>query len=359
MTCVNAAGWLTRPGRGYLPRRLARGRTRHLRALGRSPIFPMTIRMPGASYRGALAPLTQWELTLREWIDRDVRALAHTIGERNLFRYDHLEAARYLIEQELKAAGYVVRQHAFQVHGQTCYNLDVQLTGARRPDEVVVIGAHYDSVQGSPGANDNASGVAAMLALARASVRSHPGRTIRFVGFVNEEPPYFQTSSMGSLVYARQCRARGDRIVAMLSLESIGYYSEQPGSQHYPFPFGLFYPSTADFIAFVGNVSSRGLVREAVRLFRSHTRHPSEGGAVPGFIPGVGWSDHWAFWRQRYPALMVTDTALFRDPLYHTGADRPDRLSYDRMARVVAGLQQVVAGLAAAPRASGGAEAAG
>ena len=184
--------------------------------------------------------------------------------------------------------------------------------------------------------------MAATLALARAFAGRHGERTLRLVFFVNEEPPHFQTASMGSWVHARRCRQRGEKVVAMLSLETIGYFSDEAGSQRYPAPFSLFYPSTGDFIAFVGNYASRRLVREVVGSFRRRARFPSEGGALPGFIPGIGWSDHWAFWQEGYPALMVTDTAPFRYPYYHSVYDTPDRLDYDRMARVVSGLEGVV-----------------
>ena len=150
---------------------------------------------------------------------------------------------------------------------------------------------------------------------------------------------------MGSLLYARACRECGDRIVAMLSLETIGYYSSLSGSQRYPFPFSLAYPSTGDFIAFVGDLGSRGLVRDSIDVFRQTTKFPSEGGALPGWIPGIGWSDHWSFWQAGYPGIMVSDTAPFRYPHYHTTRDTPDQLDYDRMARVVRGLDHVVASL--------------
>jgi hypothetical protein len=128
---------------------------------------------------------------------------------------------------------------------------------------------------------------------------------------------------MGSLVYARRSAAHREQIVAMLSLETIGYYSDLRGSQHYPFPFSLFYPDTGNFIGFVGNLPSRALLHRAVAAFRRHTSFPSEGAAAPSFITGVGWSDHWAFWEQGYSALMVTDTAPFRYPHYHTARTRP------------------------------------
>jgi Iap family predicted aminopeptidase len=206
----------------------------------------------------------------------------------------------------------------------------------------MVIGAHYDSPTDSPGANDNASGVAALLELARQFKTARPVRTVRFVAFVNEEPPFFQTDLMGSRVYAANARKRGEKIVAMLALETIGYYSDQAGSQHYPPPFNLFYPDTGNFIAFVGNIASRSLVHSSIKIFRESTRFPSEGLAAPGFIPGIGWSDQWAFWQEGYPGIMITDTAPFRYPQYHQREDTPDKLEYEQMARVVAGIGRVV-----------------
>ena len=164
---------------------------------------------------------------------------------------------------------------------------------------------------------------------------------------MNEEPPFFQTRQMGSLVYARACRERRENIAAMITPETIGYYSDQPGSQTFPIPLlKMMYPSTGNYITFVGDIGSAWLVRDCVRSFRSHTKFPSEGGAAPGSITGIGWSDHWSFWQAGYPGIMITDTAPFRYPYYHTPDDTPDKLDYDRLARVVAGLARVTSGLA-------------
>ena len=196
------------------------------------------------------------------------------------------------------------------------------------------------------GANDNASGVAALVEVARLLVAKPLARSVRFVAFVNEEAPFFYTLDMGSHRYARRAHERGDNITAMLSLETIGYYSDAPGSQHYPFPFSFFYPDTANFIGFVGNLSSRSLVRCSLDAFRQYTPFPSEGLASPGWITGISWSDHWSFWQAGYPAIMITDTALFRYAHYHAPTDTPDKLDYNRTARVVNGLSYVVEVLA-------------
>jgi Zn-dependent M28 family amino/carboxypeptidase len=276
--------------------------------------------------------------------------LAGQIGERNVFHHDRLVMAADYIRATLAGAGYEVRLQPYEVAGKICENIEAEVRGRERPDDIIVIGAHYDSVQGSPGANDNASGVAATLALARAFAEATPARTLRFVSFANEEPPLFQTEHMGSRVYAMRSRERGENIVLMLSLETIGYYSDEPGSQHLLFPLNLIYPSTGNFIAFVSNVENGFLVRQLVGSFRQQARFPSEGGALWDVIPGVGWSDHWAFWKEGYPAVMVTDTAPFRYPAYHSPADRPELVQYERMARVVSGLRAVIAEMANAPR---------
>jgi hypothetical protein len=302
------------------------------------------IRMPARNISTAAA-LDQSEVALRQELVADVQALAGDIGERNLNRYPQLLAAADFIEGSLARAGLTPRRDSFELRGKACHNLEVEIRGAR--PEILVVGAHYDSVYGCPGANDNASGVAALLALARRFAGKPTGRTLRFVAFVNEEPPYFQTEEMGSLVYAKRCRQRGDQIAGMISLETIGYFSDAPGSQKYPSPgLGLFYPNKGNFIGFAADMSSRALLRSAVSAFRKTERLPSQGAALPARIPGIGWSDHWAFWQCGYPAIMVTDTAPFRYSHYHEATDTPDKLEYDRFALVVSGMEKTIAELA-------------
>jgi dienelactone hydrolase len=231
------------------------------------------LRMPLESYRGPWVPLSPEETALRDALRRDVQVIAGEIGNRNWFVYPRLVEAAAWIAGSLGQTGYKVRRLGYEVRGKTCHNLEVEIPGRTCPEEIVVIGAHYDSVPGCPAANDNGSGVATLLALARAFADAEPERTIRFVAFVNEEPPFYRSSEMGSFVYARECRRRGDRVVAMLSLETIGYYRDERGSQMYPPPFSLFYPSEGNFIAFVGNVSTRA--GAAV------PRHVSPRGEVP------------------------------------------------------------------------------
>lgn len=303
------------------------------------------IKMPGSSHTGPLPPLTVEEIRLEVRLREHVAMLAGTIGERNTLHYPALQQSAGYIGGQLRKMGYAVREETYLADDRQVMNLEAELKGTRRPEEIVVIGAHYDSVPGSPGANDNASGVAAMLELARQFNDAKPGRTLRFVAFVNEEPPWFQTELMGSRVYAAGARKRGEKIVAMLSLETIGSYSDIPGSQNYPPPFNLLYPDTGNFIGFVSNLDSRSLLHHSVKAFRETTQFPSEGLAAPEFIVGIGWSDQWSFWQEGYSGVMVTDTAPFRYPHYHEATDTPDKPDYARMSRVVAGIGRVVEGL--------------
>ena len=309
-------------------------------------IWLLTVRMPGPAFTGRLAPLTPEQGVLRARLERHVQALAREIGVRSHDRYANVQRAASYIDSTLRSLGYAVVAQEFSAGGRTYHNLEATLAGTTLRHEVVVLGAHYDTAEDAPGADDNASGVAAVLELARAFAGTPQARTVRFVLFPNEEPPWFPTASMGSRHYAAGARARNDQIVAMLSIESIGYYDTEPGTQRYPFPLNLLYPDVGDFIGFVSNLESRGLLRRAIAAFRSHARFPTQGAAAPAWVPGVWWSDHWAFWREGYLAIMISDTAPYRNPFYHTPQDTPDKLDYARTARVVDGLAHVVRALA-------------
>lgn len=339
------------------PRRRRRLWKKVLLAVALSLVFVVGIGwrvmfyMPGESFSGILPPLAAAEpspangpkLSLRDELKRDVTKLATEIGPRNLRRPAKLIAAAGFVERELQSTGYAVARQTYQVEGVDCWNLIAEIKGTKRPTEVVLVGAHYDSYGATPGADDNASGTAALLALARRFAKSTPERTLRFVAFTNEEPPYFQTATMGSLVYARSCRKSNDNLTCILCLETIGYYSDQKNSQRYPRPLDMIYPSTGNFIGVIGNVASRPMVHRVVGSLRKHVEFPSQGGAVPDVLPGVGWSDHWSFWQEGYQAVMISDTALYRNPNYHKPTDTPDKLNFDHMARVVIGLEGVLA----------------
>jgi Zn-dependent M28 family amino/carboxypeptidase len=281
-------------------------------------LFYFVTAMPGSSHAGPLPPLSEEGRALAERLRRHVTELAR--NERN---FDLETPARY-IESSF---GSDAKSHYFESGGRKVRNIEF----SEKPFEIVV-GAHYDTVPGSPGADDNASAVAVLIELARMKL------PVRFVAFANEEMPYFLGPEMGSFVAAKALRTGGATVRAMFSLEMLGYYRDAPGSQKYPAPLGLFYPDRGDFIAFVGDLGARALVRHAIKSFRKNAQFPSEGVAAPGFIPGVTWSDHWSFRRHGYAAIMVTDTAFYRYPHYHLPSDTPDRLDYERMARVTLGL---------------------
>ena len=304
------------------------------------------IFMPGKSWSDQVPPLSAEEQLIHDNLKRHVVMLAQQIGERNVWNAQALLGASRYIRQTLENLGYQVRVQSFESAEMTVQNLEVELPGVRLPQEVIVFGAHYDSVLGTPGANDNASGIAALLEIARLMAGKKPARTLRLVAFANEEAPFFGSDEMGSQVYAKCASQRNEDIKAMVSLEMIGYYSDKQGSQRYPFPLSFFYPDTANFVGFVGNLSSWRLVRQALGAFRASTAFPSEGLAAPSWVTGVAWSDHWSFWQAGYPAIMITDTAFFRYEHYHRPTDTPDKLDYQSMARVTKGLVDVAIELA-------------
>ena len=286
------------------------------------------------------------EQALMRRLRMHVEQLAGKIGERNVFCPTALQAAASYIEHEWEQQGYAVKRLTYDVSGVHCLNLEVTRQGGARQHEILLIGAHYDTVAGCPGANDNTSGVSALLELSRLFAGVEPALTVRFVAFVNEEPPFFVTRQQGSMVYAEAARRRGDDIRLMASIETIGWYSSEPGSQRYPPLFNLFYPSRANFIGFVSNFRSRSAMRCLAAAFRANSGFPLETAATFSFVPGVSWSDHRSFWRQGYHAVMITDTAFYRYRHYHQPTDTPDKLAYPELARVTAGLYAAFSELA-------------
>lgn len=302
----------------------------------------------GPTQPGPPTPLDAPTQQLASRLEAHVTHLAKTIGERHIGRPGSLERSRAYIRQHLEAAGLEVRVETFRSYGVEVANLYAELRGTKTPQRVFVVGAHYDTVPDTPGADDNASGVAAMLEMARALSEAPLPITVRFVAFVNEEPPFFHDETMGSLVHARNSQTRGDELIGMWSLEMLGYYNDAEGSQGYPAGLGLMLPDRGDFIGFVSNLRSRSLLQQSIKAFERAGRIPAIGLSAPTWITGVDFSDHWSFWQIGVPALMVTDTAFMRNPHYHEPTDAPATLDYDRFARVVKGL------IAALPRAAGG-----
>ncbi len=283
---------------------------------------------------------------LEERLRTHVYRLARDIGERNVFRPRALQAAASYLEREWREQGYSVETLAYEVSSIRCANLEVTRRGGVRKGEILLIGAHYDSVIGSPGANDNTSGIAALLEISRMFTGIDPAMTVRFVAFVNEEPPFFRSMQQGSMVYGAAARRREDDIRLMASLETIGWYSDEPGSQSYPPLFGLFYPARANFLGIVSDFRSRTAMQQLAAAFRAHSDFPLETAATFRFIPGVSWSDHRSFWRQGYRAVMITDTAFYRYRHYHRNTDTPNKLNYPALAAVTHGLASAFAALA-------------
>jgi hypothetical protein len=285
--------------------------------------------MPGNSHAGPLPPLSGEGRALALRLRLHVAALAAG-GERN----SDLETPARYIEAAFAAQGHRPESQYFESGGRRVRNLEVL------SENSIVVGAHYDTVPGSPGADDNASAVAVLIELAAMKLPA------RFIAFANEEVPYFLGPEMGSFVSAKAFRTKGETVRAMFSLEMLGYYRDAPGSQKYPAPLSLLYPNRGDFIAFVGDLGARALVRRAIRSFRKNAAFPSQGLAAPAFVPGITRSDHWSFRRHGFPALMVTDTAYHRNPHYHLPSDTPEKLDYERMARVTLGLAAMLRELA-------------
>lgn len=281
-------------------------------------------------------------------IEQRVRHLATDIGERHAVGRDkELERAANWIAAEFETAGWPVRWETFEVpvgdRTARVANVVAERAGRTRPEEIVLVGAHYDTAPGTPGANDNASGVAALLELAYRWRELDSDRTLRLVAFTNEEPPFFMTGYMGSEVHAAGVMARRERVLLMMSLETIGGFLYESGTQMYPSPlFHLMFPDRGHFIALVGGVRSAAMLRSVAAAMRRATDVPVRWASVPLWVSGAAWSDHWPLARRGIPAFMVTDTAPFRYRWYHEPEDLPEHLHYNEMAAVVDGVEAAV-----------------
>jgi Zn-dependent M28 family amino/carboxypeptidase len=273
-----------------------------------------------------------------------VRYLSDEIGQRSYLDIPELNRTADFIEDKLSSFGYRVAREEFSYGEGTYYNIISDIKGKEEnEDGMLLVGAHYDTVVGTPGADDNASGIAGLLELARLSAQSPPRRAMRFAAFCLEEPPAFMTSRMGSYVHARRCREKEDRIFGMISLEMLGYYSDYKGSQLYPSSiFRLFYPDRGNFIAFVGNISSKPFTKNMRDAFRAHSSLPVETLHGISLVPGVDFSDHRSFWKFGFPAFMITDTAFYRNPNYHGPGDTAETLDYEKMAELIRGLHKAI-----------------
>jgi len=319
----------------------------------------IAVSMPGRSFRGPVPDPTPTDKQIAATLEADVRFLAEEVGPRLCWEPETFEKAAHYLEEELKAAGYTVERQTFTTEPPSrsglgpvqTFNIVAEREGTSNPEEIVVIGAHFDTFFGqrTPGADDNASGVAMMLALARSAATRDNARTLRFIAFTNEEPPFFKSDFMGSVVAAKRSSEAGEKVVAMWSLETLGYYDDRPRSQGYPFPMGLFYPRTGDTLFFIGDYRSRRVVRQSIGAFREEAELGSVGGGLPQAFAAISFSDHWSYWQQGYRAVMITDTAFMRNPHYHRPSDTADTLDYRRMALAFTGLDAAVSALATPP----------
>jgi Zn-dependent M28 family amino/carboxypeptidase len=298
--------------------------------------------MPGESYEGKVTLLTDNEKQLSHNLFKHVEALSVNRGERNIVNYKNLKSAAEYIEDQLQNFGYSINRQVYFVQGKEVYNIEVEKKGEAVLEDIIIIGAHYDSALGTPGANDNATGVAALLEIARYLRDKTLKHTIRLIAFVNEEPPYFYTDKMGSYIYAKTLTANNIKLAGMISLEMLGFYSEEPSSQTYPSPLNIYYPNKANFIGFVSNKRSESFLLNLIRLFRDNAKIPSEGLIAPETFPGVSLSDHLPFWQAGYPAIMITDTAFFRYKHYHQPSDTIDKIDFAYLSKVVEGLKKMI-----------------
>ena len=297
--------------------------------------------MPSASFLGIPPRFTPAEESLKVALTQTLQNL-QSIGPRNDQNPGSLAKTIAFLAPTFPEV------QSYRINGKQYENRIAEIKGSEHPEQIILISAHYDTVPGSPGADDDGTGIAAITELVKRLGQAKPARTLRFVAFTNEEQPFAGTETMGSRVYAKQVADRGDQILGMFSLEMLGYYSDRPNSQQYPVPVNGMYPNQGNFIGFISNLKSRELLKTSLLVFRQTATVPSEGIALPEAIGAIGRSDHASFWKYGYPALMVTDTANFRTPYYHTPQDTVDTLDLDRLTRVVLGLEQVIAGLVGA-----------
>lgn len=280
------------------------------------------------------------DTTAVERLKNHVMMLSQNIGSRGVWDHAGLERSAEYITQQLRSCGYTPEFQTYTVHGKQVKNIIAEKKGTKTPEEIVVVGAHYDTYF-NPGADDNASGVAGLLELAKALSGRDTARTLRFVAFVNEEPPFFQTEEMGSLVYARQASARHEDIKAAVILEMIGYFTSKPFSQRYPPFLGYFYPNSGNSIAIIGNQRSARLVHTISKVMKAASPLDVRSFTLE-FVNTTAFSDNWSFWRAGYQAVMVTDTAFYRNKNYHTQRDTHESLDYSAMAHVVSGLKKTL-----------------
>lgn len=269
---------------------------------------------------------------------KHVKILSHDIGPRNFRHYSALTQAAEYIQEVFREYQYVTTRHEYILNNKVYANIEAELMGVNSPQQLVLIGAHYDSANDSPGANDNASGVAVMLEIARLIAQTRPNCAIKFVAFTNEEPPFTHTKQMGSYRYAAHIKSLSYQINAMFSLETLGCFSEERARYGVPLLKYLI-PYKQNFLAFIGNIASKNLVNRTSGVFKICCSVPVKTLTAWGFLPGIKASDQESFWKHGYKGIMITDTAWARDwQAYHTSHDTFEKLNYPVMAEIAIGL---------------------
>ena len=277
---------------------------------------------------------------MKAQMEEDV-AYLQGLGPRNSMseaEYAQLRVCEAWVKERWESQGYPVRVQSFSVDQRDYANLEIELAGTTSPSKIIVVSAQYDTLPDSPGANNNGSGMAVLLQLSALLRHYSPDKTLRLVAFVNEEDPFFGTEKMGSYQYAMRSHERREDVEFMLSLDALGIYKDEQGTQSLPFPFSLFYPDRGNFLAFIGNLPSRRHVIVATRGFRKGSTFPIRAGVVPEWVEGAGWSDHLSFWKFGYPAIQVTDTGAFRAASHTTSEDTMEKLNFDALSRIVVGM---------------------
>lgn len=278
-------------------------------------------------------------------LETHVRKLSVELGPRDESHVENLDRVAAYIKDEFSQTTPLVSEQPYRLEGKSYRNVIAQF--GPETEERIIVGAHYDTAGPLPGADDNASGVAGLIELARLLGRQSPPLRVELVAFTLEEPPYFRTTGMGSSVHAESLRQHNVRVRAMFSLEMIGYFSDAPGSQQFPIgPLSVFYPSTGNFIGVVGRLGDWSLVRRTKAAMRKASPLPVYSINAPGIVPGVDFSDQLNYWRAGYDAVMITDSAFYRNRNYHTAQDTAEKLDYKRMAMVVEGVHAAVAEIA-------------
>ncbi|MFH1359850.1 MAG: M28 family peptidase [Candidatus Omnitrophota bacterium] len=289
--------------------------------------------------------LTADEIKTAQNLKDIVEFLAGRIGHRSFSSYENLNRSAEFIINAFEELGYQVEIVSYSVNNQLFKNIVAEDPRTDKGQGVIIIGAHYDTCY-NPGADDNASGVAGLLELAQLLKGQDLDKRIRFIAFVNEEPPFFMTENMGSYVYARHIKQKNEQIELAIILESIGYYTNKKFSQRYLPLMGIFYPNRGNFVGVVGNFKSHRFTSFLTKEFKALSNIPVESVTCPSFVPGVNFSDHWSFWKENYTAVMVTDTAFLRNPNYHQPSDLPSTLNYEKISLVVHGLKRAIMNLA-------------